>query len=52
MALPREALKAMDDKDRRSMSRDFSWDCVVRDMLDVYLWLARNAAPPPTIRFS
>ncbi len=51
MALPREALKAMGDKGREWMARDFSWDCVARDMLGVYLWLARGAEPPPTIRF-
>jgi glycosyltransferase involved in cell wall biosynthesis len=51
MALPREALRAMGDKGRRWMARDFSWDRVAHDMLDVYLWLTRGAAPPPTIRF-
>jgi glycosyltransferase involved in cell wall biosynthesis len=51
MALPREVLKAMGDKGREWMARDFSWDCVARDMLGVYLWLARSAEPPPTIRF-
>jgi glycosyltransferase involved in cell wall biosynthesis len=51
MALPREALKAMGDKGREWMVRDFSWDRVAHDMLDVYLWLARGAPPPPTIRF-
>ena len=52
MTLPREALKAMGDKGREWMARDFSWDCVGRNMLDVYLWLARDAEPPPAIRFS
>ena len=51
MTLPREALRAMGDKGRKWMARDFSWDRVAHDMLDVYLWLARGAAPPPTIRF-
>lgn len=51
MALPREALKAMGDKGREWMARDFSWDRVAHDMLDVYLWLARSAEPPATIRF-
>jgi glycosyltransferase involved in cell wall biosynthesis len=51
MALPREALKAMGDKGREWMARDFSWDRVAHDMLDVYLWLAHRAEPPPTIRF-
>ena len=51
MALPRETLKAMGDKGREWMARDFSWDRVARDMLDVYLWLARGAGPPLAIRF-
>ena len=51
MALPREALKAMGDKGREWMVRDFAWDRIARDMLGVYLWLARNAEPPPTVRF-
>ena len=52
MALPREPLKTMGDKGRKWMARDFSWDCVGRSMLDLYLWLARHAEPPATIRFS
>jgi glycosyltransferase involved in cell wall biosynthesis len=52
MALPREALKAMGDKGRQWMARDFSWDCVAHDMLSVYLWLARRAPPPPAVRFN
>jgi glycosyltransferase involved in cell wall biosynthesis len=51
MALPREALKVMGDQGREWMARDFSWDCVSRDMLGVYLWLARGAEPPPALRF-
>jgi glycosyltransferase involved in cell wall biosynthesis len=51
MALPREALKAMGDKGRKWMARDFSWDGVGRSMLDVYLWLASRAEPPAAIRF-
>jgi glycosyltransferase involved in cell wall biosynthesis len=51
MALPREALKAMGDKGRAWIARDFSWDLIARDMLDVYRWLARGAKPPATIRF-
>jgi glycosyltransferase involved in cell wall biosynthesis len=51
MALPREELKAMGRRGREWMARDFSWDRIARDMLDVYRWLARSAEPPPTIRF-
>jgi glycosyltransferase involved in cell wall biosynthesis len=51
LALPREALKAMGNKGREWMARDFSWDRVGCDMLDVYLWLARGADPASSIRF-
>jgi glycosyltransferase involved in cell wall biosynthesis len=51
MALPREVLKAMGNKGREWMMRDFSWDRVANDMLGVYLWLARGAQSPLTIRF-
>jgi glycosyltransferase involved in cell wall biosynthesis len=51
MALPREALKTMGRKGREWVTRDFSWDRIARDMLGVYLWLARSAKPPPTVRF-
>jgi glycosyltransferase involved in cell wall biosynthesis len=51
MALPREALKLMGGKGREWMARDFAWDRVAHEMLGVYLWLARRAEPPPTIRF-
>jgi glycosyltransferase involved in cell wall biosynthesis len=52
MTLPRDALKAMGDKGRAWMARDFSWDRVAEDMLAVYLWLARSAEPPSAIRFN
>jgi glycosyltransferase involved in cell wall biosynthesis len=51
MALPGEALKAMGDKGREWVEGNFSWDRVAHNMLGVYLWLARGAEPPPTIRF-
>jgi glycosyltransferase involved in cell wall biosynthesis len=51
MALPRKALKAMGDKGREWMGRDFAWGRIADDMLDVYLWLSRGADPPSTIRF-
>jgi glycosyltransferase involved in cell wall biosynthesis len=50
MALPRETLQAMGDKGREWMARDFSWDRIAHDMLDVYLWLARGTDPPASIR--
>jgi glycosyltransferase involved in cell wall biosynthesis len=51
MAVPREVLKGMGNRGREWMARDFAWGRIARDMLDVYLWLARSAEPPPTIRF-
>jgi glycosyltransferase involved in cell wall biosynthesis len=51
MALPRESLTAMGDKGREWMLRNFSWDRIGHDMLDVYLWLARSAGPPASVRF-
>jgi glycosyltransferase involved in cell wall biosynthesis len=51
MALPREALRAMGNKGREWMARDFTWDRVAHDMLGVYLWLGRRAERPPTITF-
>jgi glycosyltransferase involved in cell wall biosynthesis len=51
MALPRETLKAMGNKGRAWMARDFSWDRIAQDTLDVYRWLAKSSEPPPTIRF-
>ncbi len=51
MEMPREALKAMGARGRAWMARDFSWDRVARDMLDMYRWLALGAAPPATVRF-
>jgi glycosyltransferase involved in cell wall biosynthesis len=52
MALPREVLEAMGDKGREWMARDFSWDRVAEDMLDVYRWLVNSAETPPTVRLS
>ena len=50
MALPRTALKAMGEKGREWMVRDFSWDRVAWDMLEVYRWLSGGTEPPPRIR--
>jgi hypothetical protein len=32
------------------MARDFGWDRVARDMLDVYGWLKAGGGPPATVR--
>ena len=50
MAMRREALQEMGAKGRAWMARDFSWDRVARDMLDVYRWLASGGEPPGTVR--
>jgi glycosyltransferase involved in cell wall biosynthesis len=49
--LPRDQLRAMGERGRAWMARDFTWDRVSADMLDVYEWVARGGPPPPTIRF-
>jgi glycosyltransferase involved in cell wall biosynthesis len=51
MASPRKALKAMGDKGRAWIARDFAWEAVGRDMLDVYGWLAGSANAPSVVRF-
>ena len=50
MVMTREALQAMGAKGRAWMARDFSWDHVARDMLDVYRWLALRGEPPGAVR--
>jgi glycosyltransferase involved in cell wall biosynthesis len=51
MTLPRAALKVMGNRGREWMVRDFSWERVAHNMIDVYLWLAHDADPPPMVRF-
>jgi glycosyltransferase involved in cell wall biosynthesis len=50
MAMGRIALKAMGSKGRAWMQRDFSWDHVAHDMLDVYRWLSSGGEVPSTVR--
>jgi glycosyltransferase involved in cell wall biosynthesis len=50
MLMRREALQAMGAKGRTWMARDFSWDRVARDMLDVYRWLTLRGEPPGTVQ--
>jgi glycosyltransferase involved in cell wall biosynthesis len=50
MSMRREALQTMGAKGRAWMARDFSWDRVARDMLDVYHWLSLRGKPPSTVR--
>jgi glycosyltransferase involved in cell wall biosynthesis len=50
MDMRRETLQGMGAKGRAWMGRDFSWDRIARDMLDVYRWLALRGQPPGTVR--
>jgi len=50
MLITRETLQAMGAKGRAWMARDFSWDRVARDILEVYRWLAARGEPPGTVR--
>jgi glycosyltransferase involved in cell wall biosynthesis len=50
MVMTREELQAMGAKGRAWMARDFSWDRVARDMLDVYRWLSLGGEAPSTLR--
>jgi glycosyltransferase involved in cell wall biosynthesis len=49
MATPREDLEAMGARGRAWMARDFGWDRIARDMLDVYRWLRGGGEPPPMV---
>jgi glycosyltransferase involved in cell wall biosynthesis len=50
MSLPPETLRAMGAKGRAWMARDYSWDRIARDMLDVYCWLVRGNEIPESVR--
>jgi glycosyltransferase involved in cell wall biosynthesis len=50
MATRREALQAMGVKGRAWMKRDFSWDSVALDMLNVYRWLSLGEEVPSMVR--
>jgi len=50
MEMPREMLRAMGAKGRAWITRDYSWERVGRDMLDVYRWLAHGTERPATVR--
>lgn len=49
MTMPPEELHIMGTRGRAWMARDFGWDRVARDMLDVYGWLRAGSEPPPTV---
>jgi glycosyltransferase involved in cell wall biosynthesis len=50
MVMKREALQAMGVKGRAWMTRDFSWDRVGCDMLNIYRWLSSGGEAPSTVR--
>lgn len=52
MALDRESRRRMGAKGRAWMARDFTWDRVARDTLDLYRWLGEGGAPPATVRLA
>jgi glycosyltransferase involved in cell wall biosynthesis len=50
MTMAPEKLQAMGAKGRSWVSRDFSWDRVACDVLDIYRWLALCGELPSTVR--
>lgn len=52
LSMPDEALAAMGARGRDWMRRDFSWERIARDMLEVYAWLATGAPRPATVRLA
>jgi glycosyltransferase involved in cell wall biosynthesis len=52
LAMPREELKEMGMKGRAWMARDFSWEHVARQTLDLYRWLFAGGDPPGSVRFN
>ncbi|MFZ0844436.1 MAG: hypothetical protein WAM62_01490, partial [Pseudolabrys sp.] len=50
MAQPPEVLRTMGQRGQTWMVRDFSWNRVADDMVDIYKWLAFDADMPPTVR--
>ena len=49
MLKPREALDVMGEKGRAWMAKDFSWDRVASDMIDVYRWCLGQRERPETV---
>lgn len=51
MKLSRYERGEMGQRGRAWMARDFGWDQIAVEMLDVYKWLHRGGIPPRSIRF-
>jgi hypothetical protein len=43
-------LRAMGERGRSWMARDFGWDSLAKDMLAVYDWLSGRGQEPVTVR--
>lgn len=52
MTLPPEQRHEMGTRGRNWMARDFSWDRIARDMLEVYAWVKHGGDAPVTVRRS
>lgn len=52
MVMERGVLRAKGAKGREWMRRDFSWEAVAHEMLDVYRWLSSGGEVPGTVRLN
>lgn len=50
MSNSRDSLSAMGARGRAWMTRDFGWNRIAAEMMDVYRWLALGADRPATVR--
>jgi glycosyltransferase involved in cell wall biosynthesis len=50
LSLDDSVRKAMGARGREWVDRDFSWDSIASDMLDVYRWLIFRGKPPSCVR--
>ncbi|ODT25617.1 MAG: hypothetical protein ABS54_08605 [Hyphomicrobium sp. SCN 65-11] len=50
MTIGQAERRAMGKRGRAWMARDFGWDRIASDMLEVYRWLKDGGSPPPTVR--
>lgn len=52
MALTDDERRRMGERGRAWIERDFSWDRIAFDMLDVYRWLVHGRPAPATVRLN
>ena len=50
MTVAPEERRAMGARGRAWMARDFGWDRIAKDMVEVYQWLNAGGSPPPAVR--